>query len=340
MGTIKNSGAEIEKVKKFFKRFGKLLDIIGLLGIVGGILLLALVVFGGSQGKYGYIDIAFIAGISSLFVFLGAKIGRYDFYSDRYLILSLLIAPTLLFSIIGIILFVILIIQGIRGFWKIYKLKKSGNYNLVFDHNIPDDKKKSLIQPVISQNNSIEKSEESENERIISAYNLLKRSVSDYDEPNYSLATKVFLEFNDFNLKNIDNGLMIYLGFIPKSLLPYPKNYIKCAYYIFLERLEKEKNTKMIRSVQEVGCHLFLDYPDYDKYKENLKKKKFVDDALKDANPREQFKKLYGVYEVSEEDYYSSPSSVDSTDEQLIHDFGFLPEIEKDVDMAEKMSNK
>ena len=43
------------------------------------------------------------------------------------------------------------------------------------------------------------KSREDENEEIISAYNLIKRSVPDYDEPNYELAKKVFLDFNDFN---------------------------------------------------------------------------------------------------------------------------------------------
>jgi DNA-binding FrmR family transcriptional regulator len=94
--------------------------------------------------------------------------------------------------------------------------------------------------------------------------------------------------------------------------------------------------TKMFNLIQEVGTTLFLNYPDYDKYKENLKRKKWTDNVLKDINPnpRESFKKLYGVYEVSEEDYNSSPSSVDSTDEKLIHDFGVLPGIEKDVDMS------
>lgn len=188
------------------------------------------------------------------------------------------------------------------------------------------------------------KSNEDENEEIISAYNLIKRSVPDYNEPNYELARKVFLDFNDFNLRNIENGLMIYLRFIPKSLLPYPKNYIKCAYYIFLEKLKKESNLKMFNDVQRTGSWLFNSYPDYKKYKENLtgkntngNGKKWIDDALKDTipNPRESFKKLYGVYEVSEEDYSSSPSSIDSTDEKLIHDFGVLPKIEEDVDMSE-----
>ena len=74
----------------------------------------------------------------------------------------------------------------------------------------------------------------------------------DYNEPNYELAKKVFLDFNDFNLRNIENGLAIYLGFIPKSLLPYPKNYIKCAYYIFLDKLKKENNLKMFSYIVRV----------------------------------------------------------------------------------------
>lgn len=190
------------------------------------------------------------------------------------------------------------------------------------------------------------KSKEAENEEIIYAYNLIKRAVPDYDEPNYELAKKVFLDFNDFNFKNNENGLTIYLRFIPKSLLPYPKNYIKCAYYIFLEKLKKENNLKMFENVKEIGVSLFLEYPDYEKYKENLtgkntngNGKKWIDNALKDTspNPRETFKKLYGVYEVSEEDYNSSPSSIDVSNEKLTHDFGVLPEIEEDVDVGEIM---
>jgi hypothetical protein len=200
------------------------------------------------------------------------------------------------------------------------------------------------ITNLFKNNAPAPKSGEDENEEIISAYNLIKSSVPDYDEPNYELAKKVFLDFNDFNLRNNENGLTDYLRFIPKSLLPYPKNYIKCAYYIFLEKLKKENNLKMFKNVQEIGVSLFLEYPDYEKYKENLtgkntngNGKKWIDNVLKDIspNPRDSFKKLYGVYEVSEEDYNSSSSSIDSTDEKLIHDFGVLPEIEKDVDMSE-----
>lgn len=186
------------------------------------------------------------------------------------------------------------------------------------------------------------KKQYAENEEIISAYNLLKKAVPDYNEPNFDLAEKVFLDFNDFFLLNSKNGLpIIYLQFIPKSLLPYPKNYIKCAYYIFLEKLKKENNIELFKIVQNIGQFLFSRhwYPDYEEYKKNLNNKKFVDDNLKDLNPREIFKKLYGVYGLSEEDYYSSPSSVDSTNEKLIHDFGVLPKIEEDVDWGNLKKN-
>jgi hypothetical protein len=201
---------------------------------------------------------------------------------------------------------------------------------------------KKILSNFKDHTSELSESEKHSNEEIISAYNRIKEAVPSYNEPNYTLAEKVFREFNDFNLKNLNEINYIYHGYIPKSLLPYPKNYIKCAYYIFLEEVKKKKNLKMFKAIQEVGSSLFLSYPDYDKYKENLKKKKWLDDVLKDVNPnpRESFKKLYGVYEVSEEDYYSSPSSVDSTDDKLIHDFGVLPEIEKDVDWDEIRKNK
>lgn len=184
------------------------------------------------------------------------------------------------------------------------------------------------------------KSKEVENEEIISAYNTIKEAVPSFNEPNYDLAEKVFREFNDFNLKNMDEINHMYLDYIPKSLLPYPKNYIKCAYYLFLEKAKENKNLKLFNLIQEVSMNLFCNYPDYDAYRKNLKKKKWLDDNLKDINLREKFKKLYGVYEVSEEDYNSSPSSIDSTNEKLIHDFGVLPEIEKDVDFDKIRENK
>lgn len=183
-------------------------------------------------------------------------------------------------------------------------------------------------------------SKEISNKEIIDIYNELKENgIIPKNEPNYSLAQKVFLEFNDFNLKNIEKISHMYLGYIPRSLLPYPKNYIKCAYYIFLESLEKKKDFKNFKLVQNVGVHLFFDYPDYNKYQENLKHKAMYDDIVfKDGNPlnghipREEFRKLYGSYQISKEEYDSSPSSIDSTNEKLINDFGVLQEIEEDVD--------
>lgn len=187
------------------------------------------------------------------------------------------------------------------------------------------------------------KSKEAENEELIDIYNKMKGEwkLIPENEPNYSLAEKVFREYNDFNLKNLDIHLM-YLDFIPQSLLPYPKNYIKCAYYIFLEQAKKNKDLEMFNLIQEVGLSLFLNYPDYDKYQENLKHKATYDDVVfKDGNPfngripREEFKKLYGTYQISKEEYLNSPSSVDVPNEKLIHDFGVLPEIEKDIDFSQ-----
>lgn len=183
------------------------------------------------------------------------------------------------------------------------------------------------------------KSLDEENAEIVSIYNQLKMAVPNFEDPNYELAKKVFLDFNDFNLRNIEAGLTGYLDFVPLSLLPYPKNYIKCAYYIFLEQLKREKKKEQFDNVQAIGMSLFCEYPDYQKYKKNLEKKKWIDEKLIDLRQREIFKELFGVYEISEEDYRSSPSSTDSTKEKLIHDFGVLPEIEEDVDM-EAIVNK
>jgi hypothetical protein len=127
----------------------------------------------------------------------------------------------------------------------------------------------------------------------------------------------------------------MYLRFIPQSLLPYPKNYIKCAYYIVLESLKKEHNLEMFDAVQRVGYLLFVEYPDYERYTENLKQKSMYDDQiLKDLepSPRELFKTAYGAYHISKEEYDASPSSIDATEEKLIYDFGVLPQIEGDVD--------
>ena len=186
------------------------------------------------------------------------------------------------------------------------------------------------------------KSNEISNEEIISLYHKMKDewNLISEDEPNYDLARKVFLEFNEFNLRNLKIS-PVYLQFVPKSLLPYPKNYIKCAYYIFLEKLKKDKNLKMFNAVQEVGTWLFFSYPDFEKYQENLKQKSLYDDvAFKDSSPREAFKKLYGSYQILKEEYDSSPSSIDATNEKLIYDFGVLPEIEADVDSRVIIKNR
>jgi len=191
-------------------------------------------------------------------------------------------------------------------------------------------------------------SKDCSNADLIRIYNQMRSEwkLIPADEPNYALARKVFLDFNDFNQKNL-NIHHLYLKFIPKSLLPYPKNYIKCAYYIFLESLKKEKNLKMFKAVQEVGSLLFHYYPDWEKYQENLKHKAWCDDVVfKDGNPfngcnpREEFKKLYGAYQISKEEYDNSPSSVDATNEKLINDFGVLPEIEKAVDFEKILKEK
>ncbi len=177
-----------------------------------------------------------------------------------------------------------------------------------------------------------------DNSDIINIYHKMKGewNLIPANEPNYELARKVFFDFNDFNQKNLDIHLM-YLGFTPKSLLPYPKNYIKCAYYIFLDFLKKEKDLKLFNATQSVGTSLFFYYPDFEKYQENLKHKSMYDDMVfKDwvPSPRESFKKLYGVYQISKEEYDNSPNSIDATEEKLIYDFGILPEIEEDVDLS------
>lgn len=210
---------------------------------------------------------------------------------------------------------------------------------------------KNLFKKIWTRLNNISEPSDSKdfsNEGIIDIYNKMKGewNLIPADEPNYELARKVFLDFNEFNQKNLDIHLM-YFGFIPKSLLPYPKNYIKCAYYIFLESLKKSQDLKMFKAAQEVGISLFTSYPNWEKYQENLKHKAMYDDVVfKDGNPfngripREEFKKLYGTYQISKEEYDNSPSSTDATNEKLIHDFGILPEIEEDVDFSKIFEEK
>lgn len=195
-----------------------------------------------------------------------------------------------------------------------------------------------------SKEDGIKSSNATDNSDIINIYHQMRDEwkLIPADEPNYELAKKVFLDFNDFNQKNLNIHLM-YLGFIPKSLLPYPKNYIKCAYYIFLESLKKENDLKMFNAAQEVGTSLFCYYPDFEKYQENLKHKSMYDDVVFKnwiPSPRESFKKLYGAYQISKEEYEISPSSVDATEEKLIYDFGILPEIEEDIDFSKIIKSR
>jgi hypothetical protein len=140
---------EIEKYKKFFKGLGRLLDVMGLLGIVAAILLFAGIVFDffpymGKYSQINFIDVVLGAGISSLITFLGVKIGKHDFLSKRYLVIaSIIIFPLPFFGFVGglgAILWVIFIIQSIRGFFKIRELKNNNKYEIVFSKNIPQNK--------------------------------------------------------------------------------------------------------------------------------------------------------------------------------------------------------
>ncbi len=206
------------------------------------------------------------------------------------------------------------------------------------------------ILNIFQENTTPTISKEAENQEIISIYHKIKRAVPDYNEPNYALAERVFREFNDFNLKNI-NEIKCNLIPIPKSLLPYPKNYIKCAYYLFLENAKKHKDLEMFNLIKEVACSLFYKYPNYDNYKKDILQNKKWEHMLSDKTKneeeieslkeliaminvgRENFKRLFGAYEISESDYYASPNSTDCTNKKLIYDFGVLPDIEEDNDM-------
>ena len=198
-----------------------------------------------------------------------------------------------------------------------------------------------------SKKSKSEEPKDYSNAEIIDIYNKMKGEwdIATADEPNYTLAEKVFLDFNDFNQKNLNLHPM-YLKFVPQSLLPYPKNYIKCAYYIYLEKLKNEKKSELFQAAQTVATSLFYDYPSWEKYQKNLSNKAMYDDVvfeegdpLSGRSPREEFKKLYGSYQISKREYDSSPSSKDATDEKMIHDFGYLPEIEEDVGCDEISNN-
>jgi hypothetical protein len=144
---MENNQKIIERDKKFFKGIGKLLDVLGFLGILTSSMLLSAVVFDFAQYMGKYSQINYFDGLSGLLlslllIFFGNKIRKYNFYSNWYLIGTfLIIAPAPVFGFvggIGAILWLIFIIHSVRGFVKIYKLKKGNNYNLVFDHNTPE----------------------------------------------------------------------------------------------------------------------------------------------------------------------------------------------------------
>ena len=162
---------------------------------------------------------------------------------------------------------------------------------------------------------------------LIETYNNLRKSDPNYTEPNYALAVKVFQEFNAFYMKLSAASVMD--TFVPRSLLPYPKNYIKCAYYLYFDLFEKRNDTRGTELVKTIGFGLWTGYPDFKNYKKNISEQTKLYEYQKD-----NFKSLFGVYEISEQDYNNSPSSKDSTDEDLIRDFGYLPEIEDDIDVS------
>lgn len=137
---------DLGKEKKFFKGIGRLLDIMGLLGVVSSILILVALLFDFSQymGRYseiGYLDVAFSFLYSFLLTFLGSKIRKHDYYSNRYLALAFLVlfpAPFFGFlGILGIVLWILFLIRSIDGFLRIRKLRKGNRYQSVFDVNIP-----------------------------------------------------------------------------------------------------------------------------------------------------------------------------------------------------------
>ena len=147
---------DIEKEKKFFKGIGRLLDIIGLLGVASSILILVAVLFDFSQymGKYseiGYLDVVFSFLFSLILVFLGNKIGKHDFYSNRYLLLAFVVIFPMPFfgflGVLGIVLWILFLIRSIYGFLRIGKLRKNNKYQLVFDTNTPS------VAPVKKDNN-------------------------------------------------------------------------------------------------------------------------------------------------------------------------------------------
>lgn len=142
----KEINVNVEEYKKFFKGLGKLLDIIGLLGVVFSIIFLIVLIFNFSQylGKYSQLDytgVALSLAISLLITFLGSKIKKRDYYSNWYLFVAFLIVFPMLFigkvGLLGLILWILFVKRGIQGFIKIRQLKNDGFYPLIFDKNAP-----------------------------------------------------------------------------------------------------------------------------------------------------------------------------------------------------------
>ncbi len=178
-----------------------------------------------------------------------------------------------------------------------------------------------------------------DNSDLIKAYNLIKESVPEYKEPNYALAEKVFKDFNSFQLKLFNEHLPLHplMTLVPMSLLPYPKKYIKAAYYLYID-LANQNAPDMVQNIQELGFWLFNGYPSYEKYIAKI-------ESIGKSDPtggiliREKFEKLFGSKEISKEDYLAGTGSQDCSDEKIEYDFGYLPDIEEDVDF-EKISKE
>ncbi len=175
-----------------------------------------------------------------------------------------------------------------------------------------------------------------DNSDLIKAYNLIKESVPEYKEPNYALAEKVFQDFNSFQLKltREQAGPHLLPNLIPMSLLPYPKKYIKAAYYLYID-LANQKAPDMVRNIQELGFFLFSSYPNYEKYIDRLGTVRKVDEPGV-AIIQEIFEKLFGTKEISREEYFLGAGSQECSDEKIKYDFGCLPDIEEDINLGEE----
>ncbi len=174
-----------------------------------------------------------------------------------------------------------------------------------------------------------------DNSNLIYAYNQIKELSPESREPNYALAEKVFQDFNSFQLKLTREQVGPHLlpNLVPMSLLPYPKKYIKAAYYLYID-LANQKAPDMVRNIQELGFFLFSSYPNYEKYIDRLETVRKVDKSGV-AIIQEKFEKLFGTTEISREEYFAGAGSQECSDEKITHDFGCLPNIEEDFDVED-----